>query len=74
MNKHILFVIDHQLNPGKYTQEQLEDNSKAAWAAYRTAALTAADAAYATTYWLNEYFIESGENKQDYIDKLEAQS
>ena len=31
MNKHILMVIDHQLNPGKYTKAQLKDNSDAAY-------------------------------------------
>ena len=38
MNKHILMVIDHQLNPGKYTQEQLKDNALAADATYRAVA------------------------------------
>jgi len=85
MNPHILFVIDHQLNPEKYTQEQLDKNANAAKDAadaYHAAiiahgaAYTATDAAYttATTYWLNEYFTRSGENKQDYFNELEAQS
>ena len=77
MNPHILMVIDHQLNPGKYTKEQLEDNRKSAKAAYTDAAYDAAyaaaySAAYASysTYWLNKYFMRSGENKQDYVDKI----
>ena len=103
MNKHILMVIDHQMNPDKYTQEQLQENYKAAFgvaaadkaafgvdaypAAYLAtndsdvkAAWAACDVADAAAndsdapYWLNKYFEITGENKQDYIDKLEAQS
>ena len=40
MNKHILMVIDHQMNPDKYTQEQLDKNTYAA-AAYAAAAAAA---------------------------------
>ena len=85
MNKHILMVIDHQLNPDKYTQKQLEENwltASAAAHAVTTAAdehyVTAAAASFEPTsvFWINEYFEESGENKQDYIDAInkEAQS
>ena len=76
-------VIDHQMNPEKYTQEQLEDNAYAARAAYdaaytAAAAARAADADYVSAYvaaaraayWLNEYFKKTGENKQDYIDAI----
>ncbi len=75
-------VIDHQLNPGKYTQEELYKNAAyAAAATYATSnaadadfacSFAAADVAYATyaTYWLNRYFRLSGENKQDYIDAI----
>ena len=76
MNKHILFVIDHQLNPGKYTIEQLEENYRAAYAAYADGpdAAYAANAAYVYTanapYWLKRYFERTGENKQDYIDAI----
>ena len=38
MNKHILFVIDHLANPGKYTKVQLKDNALAADATYRAVA------------------------------------
>jgi len=34
MNKHILTTIDHQLNPGKYTKEQLRQNASEAAAIY----------------------------------------
>ena len=72
MNKYILTVIDHQLNPDKYTTEQLEQNAdSAAAAAAAYAAHTAYTAAAAdTTHWLNRYFRLSGENKQDYIDAI----
>ncbi len=70
-------IIDHQLNPNKYTQEQLDANSDAAYdaayaRAYATvdAATVAVAAATATTYWINKYFMRSGENKQDYVDKI----
>ena len=58
MNKHILTVIDNQLNPGKYTRAQLQDNA------------ADADAAADAVYWLNKYFNITGENKQDYIDAI----
>ena len=81
MNKHILMVIDHQLNPNKYTQEQLKHNRKTANAAYFAAtaadyaydtadAADAADAADYAAYWLDEYFKRSNESKQDYIDEI----
>jgi len=85
MNPHILMVIDHQLNPEKYTQEQLEDNYKAAYrTAYRAADADAADAnaaaadaaaeyaadVYGADNWINRYFNVTGENKQDYIAKI----
>ena len=31
MNEHMLMVIDHQINPGKYTQKQLRQNSSDAF-------------------------------------------
>ncbi len=80
MNKYILTVIDNILNPGKYTQENLDKN--AAYAAKNAAYAAAADAAAyayaakdaakdaADAYSLNEYFKLSGENKQDYIDAI----
>ena len=75
MNPHILMVIDNQLNPGKYTQEQLDKN--AANAAAALTAITALDAAAdayraadAVEYWVNEYFLQTGENKDDYIKEL----
>ena len=66
MNKHILTVIDNQLNPGKYTQKQLEENAATAADAYAAYAFYA-DAA---SYWLKRYFERTGENKQDYIDAI----
>ena len=55
MNKHILFVIDHQLNPGKYTQKQLEENYKAAYA-------VAADAYNAAVYAVATYAVAVAAN------------
>jgi hypothetical protein len=83
-------VIDHQLNPGKYTQEQLKQNADAAYDAYdyaydavafsaKVAYFAAYDAyafayADAATYWLGRYFEFAGENKQDYIDAINKDS
>jgi len=70
MNPHILFVIDHLANPEKYTEKQLQDNRKAAGEAYDAACYDAAADAESTAYWVNEYFTTTGENKQDYVDKI----
>jgi hypothetical protein len=85
MNPHILFVIDHSVNTGKYSKEELEANYEAArtgWAsdakasrasrAAYYAAYYAADSAAdsAAIYWVDEYFESTGEDKQTYIDKL----
>ena len=71
LNPFILVVVDSQLNPDKYTLEQLRDNrAAAAWNAYATW-----DASWTTAYraacWLDKYFTRTGENKQDYINELE---
>ena len=66
MNPHILMVIDNQLNPAKYTKEQLKQNSVDADAAADAAAAYAYAAA--VDYWLDRYFKQTGENKQDYIE------
>jgi hypothetical protein len=84
MNEHILFVIDHLANTGKYTKEELEANYDAAyWAVYvsrvsrasraatlEAAARAAASHAAAASYWVDEYFKRSDEDKQIYIDAL----
>jgi hypothetical protein len=80
MNEHILFLIDHLANPGKYTQEELEENADAADYAYSTdysystaivarASATSADAVVAS-FWVDEYFKITGEDKQTYNDAL----
>jgi len=82
MNKHILLIIDAQLNPGKYSKEQLRQNASEAAAAARVAAAKAVTyaAAYATDVaaiyaaaacrLIDQYFVEAKENKQDYIDEI----
>ena len=82
MNPHILMVIDNQINPDKYTLDELKANAEAADANANTdtayveayAACAACADTYAAAadadYWLNEYFNYSGENKQDYIDAI----
>jgi len=92
MNPHILMAIDNQMNPDKYTLDELKAAAAYAYSAYaachasyayadyegwyssRNAAAAAYTAAYGTTvkvtYWLNEYFNYTGENKQDYIDAI----
>ena len=77
MNPQVLMIIDHQLNPKKYTKEQLmknadsANNNAAAYAAADTAAYAAyVDAAADTAYCIDRYFKHTGENKQDYIDAI----
>ncbi len=78
MNRHILTVIDHQLNPGKYTQEELEENSNDAFEDSEDAdylAKSCQTATYAANHyddpkWVQHYFDKMGENKQDYIDAI----
>ena len=52
MHKHILMLIDHLLNPDKYTQEQLDQNYADTDAAVYT---TNTAYAYATTAAANAY-------------------
>ena len=86
MNEHILFVIDRLANPDKYTQLELEANKQSAraddacwdadaadyayWAAVVAACGFSAAAVVAASYWVDEYFVITGEDKQTYIDKL----
>jgi hypothetical protein len=90
MNPHILFVIDHLANTGKYTQEELDANFEAAnhecaywaaasraaanYAAWASAATYRAADSYWADYWVDEYFKITGEDKQAYIDKLKGES
>jgi len=45
MNKHILTTIDHQLNPRKYTKEQLINNAIAAFEVAQAKCVASLDAA-----------------------------
>ena len=60
MNKYILCVLDRK----NKTEEELDIN------AVDAAHAAADDAAYASAYWINEYFKRSGENKQDYFNAV----
>ena len=55
MNEFVYKALDSQINPGKYTKEQLREN------------YLDADAA---EYWLNKYFNETGESKKNYINAI----
>ena len=75
MNPHILFIIDHNLNPDKHTKAQLDKNADDAYDAddasiYACAYAAAVDYDAAVDYWLRRYFKQTGENKQDYIDAI----
>jgi len=81
MNKHILLIMDHQLNPGKYTKDQLRQNAFEAYVAadyiaanindYFAAANANVNAtAAATGRLIDRYFEKTKENKQDYIDEI----
>jgi hypothetical protein len=84
MNKRTLLVMKWLNNPESVSQLELEENARdaaywaadtsvsvdyAAWAAW-AAAYAASAASAAATYWVNEYFESTGENKQTYIDSL----
>ena len=58
LNEHILFVMKWKDDPSQFTQEQIKENYDAASAA--------------AIYWVNKYFERSGEHKQNYLDKIEA--
>ena len=76
--------MDHLVNPDKYTKAQLKANDAGAWAAYvdgiddDAVHWVAYAAAYYSTsgatddasYWVDEYFDITSEDKQTYIDKL----
>jgi len=71
MNKHILMVMDKE----SFTKDELKNNKEIAYTAAYAAAYTATcAAAYAyaadVDYWIDVYFKETGENKQDYIDEI----
>ena len=74
MNKHILIAMDKE----SFTKDELKKNKESADADYTAAvayAYTATAAAAATyddavDYWIDMYFKETGENKQDYIDEI----
>jgi hypothetical protein len=80
MNEHILLVMKWLNDAESVSREELESNYESAyyayygadadWAAYRAAYRAAYYASADTTYWVNEYFKVTGEDKQIYIDKL----
>jgi len=88
LNKHIFMVMKWLDDPKSVSQEEREENSKAAAAAaaaaaaYAFSAFSAFSAAAAAAAfganageaekWVNKYFERTGENKQDYIDAIEA--
>jgi hypothetical protein len=70
MNKHILLVMKWLNDSESVTQEELEANFESAYAASHAAASHADDAATDASYWIDEYFKSTGEDKQTYIDAL----
>ena len=83
MNNAIFVVMDNLANPNKYrvrdlkeneldaSEQRSEDGGFAAWSAAHAAhALVAYGADYDLSYWLKEYFKETGESEQDYIDAI----
>ena len=73
MNIFILNTMNHE----NLTIKQREDNSNAAYTATDTtndadgAAAYAADDNADSKYWLNEYFMATGESRPDYEAELE---
>jgi hypothetical protein len=78
MNKHILFSLDHQVNPLKYTEEDLTSNRSDSYATHRATESPVDYIAYRAAcaysshvgHWLTIYFTRTGEDKQTYIDAI----
>ena len=86
MNKHILLVMKWFDDKDSVSQEKLEENWRETWGTYVdaeaaygvAAARAAADAAYWATfpcsdnaaYWVDEYFKETSEDKNEYLKEL----
>lgn len=78
LNKCILLVMKWLDNKDSVSKDELVENRKAAYTAYATAAAAggAGGAAAGSTYdageWLNKYFERAGEDRQGYIDAIDA--
>jgi len=75
LNKCILLVMKWLDDPESVSKDELAENRKAANAADAYAADAAASSAATASSaekWVNKYFERTGENKQDYIDAIEA--
>lgn len=83
MNNAIYLTLKKLNNPELVSKDELRKAADAAYAAanayYTYHAAYAYFAAYAAAknkpesakYWVNDYFEETGENKQDYLDAIE---
>jgi hypothetical protein len=78
MNKYVYKVIKWLENPESVSQKESGKNADSArsaayayHAAYVASAIAAENKPESAKYWVNEYLKETGENKQDYLDKIE---
>ena len=77
MNIFILKAMRALDNPELFTKDEMWENATDAFAVAAAAAYTAyyaaddATYAYTANYWLDRYFKETEENKQDYINEVE---
>jgi len=86
VNKHILLVMKWLNDKDSVSQEELEKSKGEAYAAFAAYAAYAAFAAYAAyaaaaadydydyvsqaVYWVNRYFEETGEDRNEYLKEL----
>ena len=79
MNKHILLVMKGLKDKDSVSQKRLEKNKNEAYAAnthaayevYNAAAAADHDNVSQAVYWVDEYFKQTGENRNDYRKELE---
>jgi len=75
MNKHILLVMKWLKDKDSVSQKELVKNSRDAWSDACVAHAAAHDAAANwpndADIWVDRYFEETGENRNDYKKELE---
>lgn len=74
MNKHVCKVIKWLENPKSVSQEEREENAmKSDYTAYYAAAAADENDTEKASFWTDRYFNRTGENKQDYLNAIEAE-
>jgi len=78
-NKHILLVEKWLIDHESVSHDQLQENYISAYDTHCTldsptvAAFSALTDDCATQYWLDAFYTQSGENRQEYLTKLKRE-